>query len=200
MLDIELDLVSKLLVVGVPRLDLEVDQETEVVVEAKKVILLVLVFLQDLLEVRGVGSLSDISRPAIETVTVEWGEWLDVDALLLTHDGLIVVDSSAVVTDELVLLNGDHDIVGQTDMDERVHASTVFLEHLSLLNIPWEISKDKSISTSVGKSQKLKGNSILDLLIDVTLIMHFFDFQEKWMIEVFRLSSELRDVLHNLSH
>ena len=61
MFDIELNLISQLMVICVAGLELEIDEETEVVVESEKIILLVFVLLEDLLEVRGVSSLSDIS-------------------------------------------------------------------------------------------------------------------------------------------
>ena len=133
-------------------------------------------------------------------MAVHWGEWLDMNALLFTHNSLVVVDSSAVVAVQLILLNSYHDIVGQTDMDEGVHSSSVLFEHLGLLNVPWEVSKNKSISASVSKSEKLESNSILNLLVDVSLVHHILNFQEKWVIEVLRFTCEVRDVLHNLCH
>ena len=133
-------------------------------------------------------------------MAVQRGERFDVDALLLRDDGLVVVDSSTVVAAELVLLDGYHHVVGKTKMDEGVHTSTVFLEHLCLLDISGEVSENESISASVGKSQKLKGNSVFDLLINISVIIHFFNLEEKWVIEFFRLAGKLRNVIHNLGH
>ena len=200
MLDVELNLVSELVVVCVSCLELEIDEEAEVIVESEKIILLVLVLLEDLLEVWCIGSLGDISRSTVEAVTIHRGEWLDMDSLLFTDDSFVVVYSSTVITVELVLLDSNHYVVGKTDMDKRVHTTAVLLEHLSLLDVSWEIGKDESISTSVGESQKLKSNTVFDLLINISVIKHFFDLHEKWVIKFFGFSSKLRDVLHNLDH
>ena len=105
-LDVELDLVSELWVVWVASLELEVHQEAEMVVETKEVILLILVLLQDLLEVWSLRSLANVSRPTVEAVAVHWGKWLDVDALLLVDNRLIVVSPAAMVAAQFVLLNG----------------------------------------------------------------------------------------------
>lgn len=61
MLDVELDLVSELRVVRVAMLDLEVHKETEVRIEAKQLVLLVLVVLEDALELGSVTLSTDIS-------------------------------------------------------------------------------------------------------------------------------------------
>ena len=61
MLDVELDLVSELRVVRVAMLDLEVHKETEVRVEAKQLVLLVLVVFEDALELGSVTLSTDIS-------------------------------------------------------------------------------------------------------------------------------------------
>ena len=199
-LDVELDLVPELLVVTIAGLELEVHQQAEVVVETEQLILLVLVLLENLFEVSGISRADNISRSTVEAVTVHWCKWLDVDVLLLTDNTLTVVESTAVVAFELVFLNSDHDIVGQADMDEGVHATAELLEHLGLLDDSWEVSEHKAISTGVGQPEQLKSDSILDHLVDIASVVHLLDLEEKWVIKLLGSSSELADVHQDLLH
>ena len=118
MFDIELDLVSESSIIVEASFYLEVDEETKMVVEAEQFLLLVLVLLKNCLEVWSIASFSQVSGAAIEAVTIVWSEWLDVYAELLTDDCLVVVDSTAVMTGDLVFLDGHHNIIRKTKMDE----------------------------------------------------------------------------------
>jgi len=69
-LDVELDLVSELRVVRVTFLDLEVDQKTEMRVEAEQLILLVLVVFEDALELGGVTLSTNVSATTVKAVAV----------------------------------------------------------------------------------------------------------------------------------
>lgn len=124
--DIELDLVSQLGVVRVPGLELEINQQSEVVIEAKQIVLLLFVVLQNLLEVLGVLYLRDVSRSAVEAVPVVRREWFDEDTLLLAVDRLVVVQSAAVVALQFAFLHRHHDVVRQAQVHERVHSTPIF--------------------------------------------------------------------------
>ena len=133
-------------------------------------------------------------------MTIKRGKWFDVDALLLVHYRLIVVSPAAMVAAKFILLDSYHHVIGQADMDEGIHTSSILLEHLSLLDNSWEISEDEAISASIGKSEQLKSHSVFDLLVKVLVVHHVLHLQEEGMAELLRLTCELRNVLHNLQH
>ena len=199
MFDIELDLVSESGIIVEASFYLEVDEETKMVVEAEQFLLLVLVLLKNCLEVWSIASFSQVSGATIEAVTILWSEWLDVYAEFLTDDCLVVVDSTAVMTGHLVFLDGHHNVIRKTKMDECVHAASELLEHFGLLDNSWEIGEDESVSSSVGKSEQLEGDLVLNLCVNITSVEHLFNLEEKWMRKVFGLSSKLLDIKHNLS-
>lgn len=132
-------------------------------------------------------------------MAIFWSEWLDVYAELFTDDGLVVVDTTAVMASNLVFLDGYHDIIWKTEVDKRVHAASELLEHLGLLDESWEIGEDESVSSSVGKSEQLESDLVLKLGIDITSVEHLFNLEEKWMRKVLGLASELLDIGHDLS-
>ena len=82
------------------------------IVKAKKLILLFFILLKDLLEVRSVFSFLDISRSAVEAMTVDWCERLDEDSLLLTDDCLVVIVSATIIATKFILLNSHHNVIG----------------------------------------------------------------------------------------
>ena len=84
-------------------------------------------------------------------------------------------------------------------MNEGVHSTSELFEHLSFLNVSWEVSKDKSFSSGVSNSQKFECKSIFNLLIDVSCVNHFLSLQEERMF-VFITASEIRDVLVYVIH
>ena len=82
------------------------------IVKAEELILLFFILLKDLLEVRSVFSFLDISRSAVETMTVDWGERLDEDSLLLTDDSFVVIMSTTIIALKFILLNSHHNVIG----------------------------------------------------------------------------------------
>ena len=133
-------------------------------------------------------------------MTIKRGKWFDVDALLLIHHRLIVVSPATMVAAQFILLDSYHHVIGQADMDEGIHTSSILLEHLSLLDDSWEISEDEAISASIGKSEQLKSHSVFDLLVKVLVVDHVLHLQEEGMAELLRLPCELGNILHNLHH
>ena len=198
MFDIELDLVSQLSVVRVPSLELEINQQTEVVVEPKQIVLLLFVVLQNLLEVLGVLHLRDVSGSAVEAVSVVRGEWLDEDTLLLAVDRLVVVQSPAVIALQFALFHRHHDVVRQAQVHERVHSAPILFKHFSLRYVSWEVSQDESVSAGVGKSQKFQCDFVSDLRIHILVVNVILHLEEKWVVELLGLSCEFGYVVHDL--
>ena len=149
MFDIELNLVSDFVVVLEAMLDLVIYNESKVIVEAKKVILLALVDLECLLDDGWLSFWSDVSRTTVEAMTVNRSEWLNEDALLLTDDSLSVVESSTMVAAVFTFLDSNHDIIRDAKMDKGVDSSSELLKKLSLSNASWEVCKNESISTNI---------------------------------------------------
>ena len=118
MLDVELNLVLDFLVVFVSVFDFEVYQKAEVIVEAKKVVLLALVGLEDFFNYGWLSTWSDVPRSTVKAMSIKRSEWLDVDSLFFTNNSLIVVLSTAMVAGLLTLLDGDHDIIRQAQMNK----------------------------------------------------------------------------------
>ena len=112
MLDVELDLIPELRVVTITSLKFEIDKEAKVVIESEELILLFFVVLKNLLEVRGASVLGDIFRSAVKAMTIKWSKWLDINTLLLTDDGLIVVMSTAMIAAQFILLDSYHNVIG----------------------------------------------------------------------------------------
>ena len=170
------------------------------IVETKEVVLFLLVVLQDLLEVLSILHLCNISGSAVKAMSIRWSEWFNMDTLLFANDCLVVVKSSAILALKFALFNCHHDIVRQAQVDERVHSTSVLFKHLCFSDVSWEIGEDESISTGVRKPQKFQSDFISDLGFDITIINVFFNLQEKWMVELLSLASELGYVLHDLGH
>lgn len=82
------------------------------VIETKKLILLLLIFLEDLLEVSSVLRLDDIPRSTIVAMSVNRCKWLDKDSLLLTNNSFVVIKSAAVIATKFILFNSYHNIIG----------------------------------------------------------------------------------------
>ena len=82
------------------------------IVKAEELILLFFILLKDLLEVRSVFSFLDISRSAVEAMTVDWGERLDEDSLLLTDDSFVVIMTTTIIALKFILLNSHHNVIG----------------------------------------------------------------------------------------
>ena len=161
---------------------------------------MLLVVLEDLLEVLSILNPLNISGSAVKAMTIRWSKWFNKDTLLFTHDCLVVVKSATIIADKFALFNCHHDVVRQAQVHERVHSTSVLFQHLCFRHVSWEIGKNESISASVCESQKFQCDFVSDLSIDVSIINVFFNLQEKWVIELLSLASELRYILHDLCH
>ena len=87
-LDIVLDLVSKLAIVVVSFLEIEVNQQTQVIVESQQFIFVLPIGLQLHLELINIACPLDVPRPAIVAVPILRHELINVDARLVVLDCL----------------------------------------------------------------------------------------------------------------
>ena len=200
MLDVELNLILDLSIVLVSIFKLEVGKKTVVVVKAEELLLLGLVPGELLLEVGGDTWCLNIFGSTIVTVTILWHKCIDVDSIGWAHDCLIVIDSTAVVANELGLFNSNNDVVWKTDVHKRVNTTSVFLEHLGFGDEVGEVCKDEAVSSLAGKSKELEGNLILDKSISILGIDKFLSLEEEWVHVLLVLASKLRDVSHECGH
>lgn len=96
MLGAILDLVSDLGVVRVAFLHVEVDEQSEVIVEAENFVLGISVVSKLTLEEVDIACTLDVPGSTVEAVPVLWHEFLNVDAVLRVQDVLIVIGSSTI--------------------------------------------------------------------------------------------------------
>ena len=145
MLDVDLNLISKLLVIIISMLHFEIDEESQVIVEAQELVLGLSVAYQHLLEDVDFTSADNVPGTTIETVTVFGEELVDIHSVFRIIDNLRIIMASTVLADIFGLLDGNLNFLGQAQVDEGVHAALVLLQHLRLLDVSWEIGQDESI-------------------------------------------------------
>ena len=113
-LDVHLNLSSKVLVIIVTLLEFEVNKKAVVIVETEKLIARCLISLKLLLKGNGVTAVLNVGGSAVNTVTVlGWHERIDVDLILGVLDLLRVVHAAAVHALVLVFLNINKDVIGE---------------------------------------------------------------------------------------
>ena len=112
MFAVELDLVAQFIVVLVAALDFKVDKKAQVIIEAKKIVLLSLVLLEGLLESGRIAGSNDLGRSTVKAVTVFRIERLDVDAVLFMDNTFRIVLAAALWANHLSFFDGDLNVIG----------------------------------------------------------------------------------------
>ena len=85
-------------------------------------------------------------------MSVRRQEGLNVDSVLVGVNVFRKVVLGASVAGKFRLFDGDHDAVGKTEVDERVHASSELLEQLGFLDHVREVGENESVARGVGDS------------------------------------------------
>ena len=140
------------------------------VVEAKELILLLLVLLEGLLKLSWVAFPDDLSGATVEAVTILWKEGLDADSSFLISDDLRIVDSTTVLADSFGLFEGYLHVIRNGKVNKGVQTTFVLLEHLSLSHILREVGEDEAIPSSTGDSKHFESDSFPLETIPVLII------------------------------
>ena len=85
-------------------------------------------------------------------------------------------------------------------MNELVQSTSELFEELCLWKSIWEVSEDETVLGLVCESQQLQRNLVLKKSVLVPSINVLLDAQEEWVVVLFGLASELRNVSVNVLH
>ena len=109
-------------------------------------------------------------------MAIFWHELVDIDARLHIFDGFRVILSSTIHTLMLGLFDSNLNLFWHAQVYEGIHAASILFEHLCLLNNPWKIGQDETISSSICDSEQFYCQLIFKLLINISCIKHVFGF------------------------
>ena len=170
------------------------------VIEGEQFILASSVGSQLTLKLINITAPNNVPGTAVIAVAILWHEGLDVHFMLTAHHGFLIVVAAAVGAYVLGLFNGDLDFFWKVQVDESIHTSSVLLEHFCFRHVSGEVSKDESIPAGIGDSQHLEGQSIFDLLVNVSSVKHFLGLHKEWMAHFLLFTSKCLYVFENLCH
>jgi len=178
---------------------LEVNQEAEVVVESKKLSLLLLVSSQLGFESLGVAAHLEVSRAAVVAVAVLRHVRFDSHSVLFRDNWFLVVNFVAFTAFDLAFFDVDEDFIGKRNVDEGVHATLVLFQKLSL-TLRSGVVLQKETFLGVGhQSEELNGNLLVDKSLRVISSDHLLHSFEEGMVVIGVNTSVLLNVGENLA-
>ena len=133
-------------------------------------------------------------------MTILRKETFDTNALIFVLNDVRVVYATAISAGCLGLLNLNLDVIGNTEMDERVHATSVLLEHLGLGDAAREVSENETFACLVGHSENFESDTILGKLVDVTGVEHLLHLDVERVRVFFLNASKLLNVSKYVGH
>lgn len=167
-----LNLFLQLLIIFIPSLQLKVNKQPIMIIEAKQFLLRCFIVLEFLLERYRVSALSYVCRSAVMAVSILRQERFYMNTSLMVNNRLNVVLPSTLVAFQFVLFNIDEDLIWKAHVDECIDASFELFEDLCLGSVAWEVCEHESFLGVTGKSQQFQVNPLFVQLIEILIVDH----------------------------
>ena len=115
------------------------------VIESQEFLLVCFISLKFLFKGNWVTAFNDVVGSTVNTMTVLWHEWINVNSVFLVVNSFAIVDSATVSAGKLVLFDVDEDIIWEADVNESIETTFVGLEGFSFSNIAGEVGENKAV-------------------------------------------------------
>ena len=156
MFNVHLNLSLEIVIIFEALLELEVNENTVVIVESKELVLALLVCFQFSLKGNGITSVCDVWGSTVNAMTVIGRhEWINEYTVLFILNLLRIVKATAILALVLVLLNVNQNIIREAHMNESVNSTAICLKALSFSNVAWEICKYETVLCLWTQTKKL---------------------------------------------
>jgi hypothetical protein len=125
-------------------------------------------------------------------------ELFNTNLMLMGKDIVFVIKAIAISAPVLGLLNIDQDLVGESQMHEWVHSSSVFFQKFCLCDVAGVVCKNEAILCSSSQSEQLEHNLFFANSFLISCVYHVLYLKEKLVIVFFINASLFGNVCKEL--